>query len=228
MANTEKLGTKSESAEPKSANKFINFFKNNQKLLYGILIAILAVIVIAIAVHRFYIIPRNEKASEAILAPIDLYINALSTNDTLSFKKALEGDDEIDGFLTIISDYGRTKTANTAKYYAALCYINIGSKDEALDYLLDYKKNDDNIWYFAQMLIGDLYDDQNDVDNAKKYYQKAIDGETAAVAPTALFKMGMLCERDKNWSEACKMYQQIEDQYYERFTEMGVDKFLER
>ena len=228
MANTEKLGTKQEIEGQENEKKLVAFFKNNEKVIYGVLLGILVVVILIIALFRFIITPRNQKAAEAIMAPIEQYTLGLSTGDSLTFATALEGNEETDGFLTIIDDYGRTKAGNTAKYYAALCYLQQHNTDEALDMLLQYKKKDQNVWYSAQMLIGDLYDEQGDVENAKKYYKHAIKGNTELVAPIAAFKLGMLFEREENWNEAYNYYQLIEDKYYERYTQMGVSKFLER
>ena len=228
MANTEKLGTKQEIEGQENEKKLVAFFKNNEKVIYGVLLGILVVVILIVALFRFIITPRNQKAAEAIMAPIEQYTLGLSTGDSLSFATALEGNEETDGFLTIIDDYGRTKAGNTAKYYAALCYLQQHNTDEALDMLLQYKKKDQNVWYSAQMLIGDLYDEQGDAETAKKYYKHAIKGNTELVAPVAAFKLGMLFEREEDWNEAYNYYQLIEDKYYERYSQMGVAKYLER
>lgn len=228
MANTEKLGTKQEIEGQENEKKLVAFFKNNEKVIYGVLLGILVVVILIIALFRFIITPRNQKAAEAIMAPIEQYTLGLSTGDSLSFATALEGNEETDGFLTIIDDYGSTKAANTAKYYAALCYLQQHNYDEALEMLLQYKKKDQNVWYSAQMLIGDLYDEQGDAETAKKYYKHAIKGNTELVAPVAAFKLGMLFEREEDWNEAYNYYQLIEDKYYERYSQMGVAKYLER
>ena len=228
MANTEKLGVKQEIEGQENGKKWLDFYKKNEKIIYGVLLGILIVIILIIALYRFIIIPRNQKAAEAIMAPIEQFNVGLSTGDSLAFATALEGNEESDGFLTVIDDYGTTKTANTAKYYAALCYLHQHNTDEALEMLLKYKKKDDNVWYSAQMLIGDLYDEQGDVENAKKYYKHAIEGNTELVAPTASFKLGMLYEREENWAEAYDNYKFIEDKFYQRYAEMGVSKYLER
>lgn len=228
MANTEKLGTKQEIEGQENEKKLVAFFKNNEKIIYGVLLGILVVVILIVALFRFIITPRNQKAAEAIMAPIEQYTLGLSTGDSLTFATALEGNEETDGFLNIIDDYGSTKAGNTAKYYAALCYLQQHNTDEALDMLLQYKKKDQNVWYSAQMLIGDLYDEQGDVENAKKYYKHAIKGNTELVAPVAAFKLGMLFEREENWDEAYNYYQLIEDEYYERYSQMGVAKYLER
>ena len=228
MANTEKLGAKQELEAQESEKKLVVFFQKNQKIIYGVLIAILIIIILIVAVYKFYLTPRNEKASEAMLFPIEQYAIGVGSNDSLILATALDGNEENDGFLTIIDNYGSTKAGNTAKCYAALCYIQQKKYDEALELLLQYKKKDDQVWYYAQMLIGDLYDETQDVDNAKKYYKKAIKGGTTLVAPAALFKLGKIFEREENWEEAFHAYQEIEDNYYERFNEMGVAKYLEQ
>ena len=228
MANTEKLGTKQEIEGQENEKKLVAFFKNNEKIIYGVLLGILVVVILIVALFRFIITPRNQKAAEAIMAPIEQYTLGLSTGDSLTFATALEGNEETDGFLNIIDDYGSTKAGNTAKYYAALCYLQQHNYDEALDMLLQYKKKDQNVWYSAQMLIGDLYDEQDDVENAKKYYKHAIKGNTELVAPVAAFKLGMLYEREENWNEAYDNYKFIEEKFYNRYTQMGVAKYLER
>ena len=228
MANTEKLGTKQEIEGQENEKKLVAFFKNNEKIIYGVLLGIVVIAILIVALFRFIITPRNQKAAEAIMAPIEQYTLALGTGDSLAFATALDGNEDTDGFLTIIDDYGHTKAGNTAKYYAALCYLQQHNIDAALEMLLSYKKNDDNAWYSAQMLIADLYDEQGDVENAKKYYKNAIKGKTDLVAPVAAFKLGMLFEREENWNEAFNNYQLIEDQYYERYNQMGVAKYHER
>ena len=104
----------------------------------------------------------------------------------------------------------------------------MGKKDEALDLLLQCKKEDNYLWYEAQMLIGDIYDEKGDTDNAQKYYKKATEGDNDFVAPIALWKLGMLCERNNDFAGAYNYYKQIQDKHYERYAEMGVDKYLER
>lgn len=228
MANTEKLGTKQEIEGKENEKNLVAFFKKYEKIIYSVLLGIVVIAILIVALFKFIITPRNQKAAEAIIAPIEQYTLALSTGDSLAFATALEGNEDADGFLTIIDDYGHTKAGNTAKYYAALCYLQQHNTDEALDMLLKYKKNDKNVWYSAQMLIGDLYDEQGDVENAKKYYQHAIKGNTELVAPVAAFKLGMLFEREENWDKAYDNYKLIEDKFYERYTQMGVAKYLER
>lgn len=227
MANTEKLGAKKASQTEENENfvsKSIEFYNKFQNVIYGVLIAILVIVGGIIALNKFYFTPRNEKASAMIVKPIAMY----AMGDSLSLVSALDGTEEDDGFLTIISDYKFTRTANTAKYYAALCYMRQGDKEEALNYLLQFKKKEDVMWYAAQALIADLYDEQGNEAEAIKYYKKAIKGEDPYFTPIALFKLGQMYERSEKWNEALTCYQTIEQDFYQQYESMGVNRYAER
>ena len=84
------------------------------------------------------------------------------------------------------------------------------------------------LWYNAQAIIGDLYDEMEDTDKAIQYYKKACESENSFYAPIALFKLGQLYERQEKWEDAYETYQMIEDNFYQQYINMGVDKCLER
>ncbi|MDR3046425.1 MAG: tetratricopeptide repeat protein [Bacteroidales bacterium] len=231
MATNEKLGTKSATAEPKKENfvtKTIKFFEKNQKWIYGILIGILMIAVAIVLLNRFYFQPKMERGSTAILKPIEFYTQAVQMGDSALYTQALEGDEENDGFLTIISQYKWTSISNTAKYFAGLCYLNTGDEDEALKFFKEFKHKEDVYWHACQMLIGDIYDNQNDTKNAIKYYEVATESKDPYFTPIALFKLGQQYERDNNWKKAIAAYEQIENNFNTQYMNMGVDKFLER
>ena len=101
MANNEQLGAKKSENVQETENfgtRFINFFAKYQNVIYGVIIAILVVIAAIMALNKFYFTPKNEKASAAMLAPMQYYM----AGDSTSLKLALDGDDDNDGFLTII------------------------------------------------------------------------------------------------------------------------------
>ncbi|MBP5710276.1 MAG: tetratricopeptide repeat protein [Bacteroidales bacterium] len=227
MANTEKLGVKKDAQVQDAENaveKTTNFFQKYQNIIYGVLIGIIVIIGLIIAINRFYIIPQNEKASAAMAQPIEYFLRG----DSASLMIALEGNDEIDGFLSIAEDYGITKTSNTAKYYAGLAYNKLGDKENALEYLKAFKKKENIQWYAAQAVIGDIYLDMNDEDEALKYYKKAAETDDPYYGPTNLFKLGLMYEIKGDWKNALESYQRIEKDFYDQYTKMGVDKFIER
>jgi tetratricopeptide (TPR) repeat protein len=148
--------------------------------------------------------------------------------DSVSLVYALEGDDENEGFLGIASSFKFTKTANSANYFAAKCYLGLGDKEEALNYLLKFKHKEDIVWFEAQALISDLYDDQQDLPMAIKYCKKAAESKDPYFAPVSLFKLGQFYEREGNWKKAAEAYQTIQNKFYAEYQKMNIDKYLER
>ncbi len=231
MAKNEKIGAKSDgkvSANENIVTKTVTFFNKYQKIIYGVLIAILIVIFAIVAINRFYLKPKKERGSALILKPIEQYTRGIQTGDTTAYIIALEGDEENDGFLSLISGYKMTGIANSSRYFAGLCYLQLGDLDEALNYLLKFKNKDEVYWYACQMVIGDIYDQQEDDTQAIKYYKKAVKGDNPYYTPVALFKLGQMQEKAGNWREALDSYQKIENSYYDQYLVMGVDRYLER
>lgn len=228
MTNKEKIGAKKESTTPKNQNfitKTVAFFNKYNKIVYGIVIGILIIISALLAFNKFYLTPKSEKASFLILKPIE----KMMAGDSTSLLIALEGDDEMDGFLTITKGYSLTKTANTANYYAGLCYLKLNDKEEALTYLLKFKQKEDVLWYACQAVIGDIYDDMGDTKKAITYYEKAVDGdEDPYFTPINLFKLGQMYERDQQWQKALDVYTIIENDFYDQYTKMGVTRFVDQ
>lgn len=227
MASNEKLGSKKTEQEEVSENfvtKTIAFFNKYQNIIYGVIIGILVVVLAIILFNKFYLQKKNGEASAQMSYPI----SQLMAGDSASLNRALEGSDENDGFLSIADGYKLTKTSNTAKYYAGLCYLKLGQKDEAMDYLKKFKKREDVLWYGCQSVIGDLYDEQGDEAAAVKYYEKAAKGEDPYFTPIALFKLAQMYERQDKWNEAADTYQKIEDNFYAEYTKMSIAQYAER
>jgi tetratricopeptide (TPR) repeat protein len=226
----EKLNAKKEQgqgAQHKQENivvRIFNFFNKYNNVIYGVTIGLLVIVGALLALNRFYIQPRTEKASALMTAPIEY----LAKSDTLSWNTALEGDDEHEGFLSIASSFALTRSANTANYFAGLCYLKLGDQEEALRYLLKFSKKDDIYWYGAQALISDIYDDQGDLGKAIKYCKKAAGSKDPYLAPVNLFKLGQLYERNGDWKKAFAAYETIQNKFYTEYQRMGVDKFLEK
>jgi len=220
----EKKDEKKEQAQEGFVVSVFKFFDEYNKIIYGVAIGLLVIVVALLAFNRFYLTPQSEKASALMTAPIELMMRT----DSLSLVQALEGDDDVEGFLTIASSFKFTKTANTANYLAGLCYLKLGDKEEALRYLLKFKHKDDIYWYGAQALISDLYDDQGNINKAIKYCKKAAQSKDPYLAPVNLFKLGQLYEREDNWAKAAETYQIIKDKFYAEFQKTGVEKYLER
>jgi tetratricopeptide (TPR) repeat protein len=220
----EKSDEKKEQRTDNIVVRIFKFFNEHDKTIYGVAIALLLVVAALMALNKFYLAPQTEKASAMMTAPIEFYMKG----DSLSLTIALDGDDENEGFLTIASSYRFTKAGNTAKYFAGLCYLKLGDKEEALNYLLRFSHKDDIYWFAAQGMISDLYDDQGETKKAIHYCKKAAESKDPYYGPINLFKLGQLYEREEDWKKAFDTYQSIQDNFYAEYQKMGVDKFLEK
>ena len=131
------------------------------------------------------------------------------------------------GFLGVIDEYGCTKAANLAHYYAGICHLNLGQYNEAIDQLKSYKGRDLYTGAEAQMLIGDAYAELENPNEAVQYYEKAAkSGNNLIVSPTALWKAGMMYLQLNNKDAAIKAFQQIKDNYPESPEWNEVDKYI--
>jgi tetratricopeptide (TPR) repeat protein len=234
MSNREKTVEKAEqrtehhvAGKENIVAKIIRLFNQYQNYIYGVLIGVLILAAAYILADRFYFQPKIEKGSVLIRVPITHYLQGVQSNDTTQLQIALEGDDENEGFLDLISAYKLTKVANTAKYFAGMTYLTMGQKEEALDYLLKFKHKEDTYWYLCQMTIGDLYDDEGNISKAISYYQKAAKGNHEFYTPIALFKLGQMYERENNWGKAYQAYNQVKTDYFNQYQSIGIDRFLE-
>ncbi|MDR2971289.1 MAG: tetratricopeptide repeat protein [Bacteroidales bacterium] len=223
----EKSNKKNEQTREKQEGfvvRIFNFFNQYNKIIYGIAIGLLVVVAALMAINKFYLVPQSEKASALMTVPIDYYMKG----DSLSLINALEGDEDNIGFLDIATSFILTNTSNTANYFAGMCYLKLGEKDEALNYLQKFTHKEDTYWYGAQALISDLYDDQGEIAKAIKYCKKAAESKDPYLGPVNLFKLGQLYERENEWEKAASAYQSIKDKFYSEYQKMNIDKFLER
>ena len=109
-----------------------NFFEKNQKVIIGV-VAGLVIVVGGWFVYKNMIQqPKEEKAmAQMWMAQFQF--------EQDSFQVALENPGGgYSGFLTIIKDFGGTKAANLANFYAGISYLNLGNFDAALTHLNDF------------------------------------------------------------------------------------------
>ena len=90
------------------------FVIDNQKAIIVVLAILLVAVVAFFGAKKYYFEPREEEAQASIY-----HAEQYFEND--NFATALNGDGNYLGFADIINEFGGTKTANLAKYYAGIC-----------------------------------------------------------------------------------------------------------
>jgi tetratricopeptide (TPR) repeat protein len=124
----------------------------------------------------------------------------------------LEGDTtgNYGGFLSIIDDYGWTKTANLSKYRAGLCYLHLGEYDNAIEYLEKFNGKEPITTAAAYSALGDAHAEKNEVDKAISYYKKAAEKVgNNDFAPRYLLKAGNYLMMQGKKEEALEFFMKV-------------------
>lgn len=206
-------------------SKSEQFIENNQKIILGVVVAILVVVIAIFGVKKFIIEPRNQKANEAIFVA-EQY---LAQGD---FKSALYGDSTNTdrfgvGFLQVIDKYGSTKAGKHAKYEAAICFLRLGQYQDALKYAGKYNGKDQLTPVINEMIKGDAEVEQGNNDAAIKHYTKAAKmDDNPITAPFALFKAGVVYLMLEQNAKAEECFQSVKDNYPESALSTEMDSFI--
>ena len=108
------------------------FFENNKKTIFGVLIAIIVIIAGGMLYNTKVAQPRQLKAAEAIYPGETYFVNG-------DYSTALNGDAYgFDGFEELSKQYKNIKAGKLAGLYAGLCYAQLDSMDVAQKYLEKY------------------------------------------------------------------------------------------
>lgn len=198
------------------------FVIDNQKAIYVVL-AILVVAVFAFfGVKKFYLEPREKDAQVAIY-----HAEQYFEND--NFATALNGDGNFLGFVDVINDFGGTKTANLAKYYAGICCLNTGDFNKAVEYLKSYKGKDVIVSSLALGALADAYMELDNVTEAAKcYVDAATKSENSFTSPMYLLRAGMAYEMAGDYQNAINVYNRIKADYPNSNEGFSIEKYIAR
>jgi len=198
------------------------FIEDNQKILTYVILGILVVVGAYLGFKKLYTEPREAIAQSNMFVAEQYFQRD-------SFNLALNGDGNYPGFLEIIDDYGVTKSANLAKYYAGVCYLHLGDYEEAISYLKKFSSNDIIVSSVANGAIGDAYSELNKYSQAISYYEKAANANPNAFAtPIYLNKAAMLYEEDGNFKKAIELYEIIKKDYPQSQEGRSAEKLIIR
>ena len=198
------------------------FLVKNQKTIMSVLVAIIAVIALFLAVKQFYFEPREEKAQEALFQSVLVF-------EQESYELALNGNEEFDGLLTVIDNYGSTKAGNIANVYAGLAYYEMGDYENAKTYLSKFSANDALIAPAVTAAIGNALVNMDNAAEAVKYFEKAAKSANNEVfSPIYLFKAANVYEKLGDKAAALKVYEQIKTEYPTSQQAATIDSYIER
>jgi len=196
------------------------YIEENQKSLSIIILAIVVVVGGYLGYRKFYLEPTNREAQSAMYVSEQYF-------EKDSFKLALNGDGANYGFLDIIDEYGITRAANLARYYAGICYMRTGQYEDAVENLEKFDAEDIMIATVALGAIGDCYVELNEYEKAASFYLKAGQRKKNAFAsPIYLRKAGMVFEELKKYDKALKAYETIKNDYPASEEGKAIEKYI--
>jgi len=198
------------------------FIEDNQKILTYVLTGIIIVVLAIIGGNRYYFKPKNADAS-ANMYMAERYF------EIDSFSRALYGYGTYPGFLQIIDDYGITKSAKLAKYYAGICFSQLGQYDDAIEYLNKFKTKDILVGAAKYSTLGDVYVDMQDYTKAVSMYKKGLDKYSNNFSgPILLKKLGIVYEETGDYKSALDAYRKIEREYPDSPEGREIKKYIGR
>jgi tetratricopeptide (TPR) repeat protein len=199
-----------------------NFFEKNQILVIGIAAVLLLAIGGYLAYQFLVLAPREKQAIEQMY-------KAEYRFSQDSFALALENPGGgFEGFLDIIDNYGGTKTANTAKYYAGISYLNLGRTDAAIEYLKEFKPAGSDIMPIMKYgALGDAYSENSEFDQAIASYKKAVNAkDNEFLTPYYLNKLALLLDHQGEKASALETFQTLKKDYPDSAEGKEAEKYI--
>lgn len=210
LQNPEALAEKLEHAE--------NWLEQNSKLVIGV-VAVLFLAVAGYFGFMYYKSTQDAQAQREMFQAI-YYFEADSLN------LALNGDGNNLGFIDIIDEYKYSDAANLAHFYAGVSYLKQGKYEVARLYLQDFSSNDLLVQARAYSLIGDAYMEEENFEEAAKYYDKAAAYKpNRYFTPAYLMKAALAYEKLNQTEKAKAAYDQIITKYWESAEYQNARKF---
>jgi tetratricopeptide (TPR) repeat protein len=203
-------------------SKTEQWIEKNQRIIMIVVGVIIVVVLGFFGFKRFYLAPK-EKEAQAQMFMAEKYF------ESDSITKALNGDGNNPGFLTIIDEYGMTKSANLAHYYAGICLLKKGDFEKAIDQLKKFSGNDEVVGPMATGAIGDCYMEMNQADKAADYYTKAAEQrKNEFTTPMLLLKAGYAYEIAGKKDDALRVYEKIKSDFPRSFEGRDIDKYISK
>lgn len=198
-------------------------WKKIQKPLF---IVVAAVVIIGggwFAYQEYVLKPKEEKATES-LYKAEQYFGMDSS------RLVLNGDGVSKGVLYVISNYGGTKAANLAHYYAGVSYLKLGEFDNAVKHLKEFSTEAKQIQLLALGCLGDAYAELNKKEEAIAAYKKAASTfeKDENNSSEYLFRAALLLETSGKSAEALELYKEIKNKFPKTDKGFQADKYIYR
>ena len=214
------------------ASKTEEWVAANQKYIFGFVGAVALIVLAYLGYQKFIQEPKEQEAANEMFQAQKYFDNAVNGNSTLKdslYTLALKGGEGKYGFIDIIDNYGGTKAANLAQYYAGFAYLNMNKYQEAIDYLDKFKSDDEMLEPLALGGIGDAFVQLNQMEEGLSYYEKAANARNNEfTTPKFLLKAAITAISLNKADVAIMHLERIKEEYSKSPEANQVDVHLGR
>ncbi len=213
------------------ASRTEEWVEKNQKAIFGVIGAVVLVILAVLAYNRFIVEPRETEAAEELTQAQEDFNTALTTTNTSVkdslYGVALNGSNGKYGLLEIADKYSSTKSGNLAKYYAGMSYLETNQYQNAINFLQDFNSDDMMLAPLAKGAIGDAFSQLNQEEDALSFYEDAIAVSTNDfTTPRFLFKAAITALNTEKKDKAVDWLNRIKDEFSDSDYAKQVDVYL--
>ncbi|MCF8297074.1 MAG: tetratricopeptide repeat protein [Saprospiraceae bacterium] len=212
-------------AVEEALSKTEQFIEKNKNLLTYIILGIIIIVLGYMGFKKFILAPKEIEAQAQMFVAEQYF-------EKDSLQLALYGDANLNaGFIQIIDDYGITKSANLANYYAGICFLKLGDFNSAIDYLEDFDSDDMIVAPMAEGALGDAYLELGSTEEALDHYLEAAElSENNLTSPMFLLKAGWTYELLGKNEKAVEVYKKIKREFPNSYEarEGKMEKYITR
>jgi len=211
------------SSEEKLVQSTKDFWSKNSKfIVYGLTAVVLLI--------GGYLVYNNYFKAPAETAANELIWKAEQNFRIDSFRLALNGDGSKvnPGFLRIIRNQGGTKAGNRSKFYAGICYLQLGDFNNAVKYLEDFSTSQSEVKLRAAGALGDAYAELGKNDKAIENYKKASTSfeDDEINSSEYLYRLAQLQDKLGKSSDAIASFKALKQKYPMTSRGQEAEKYL--
>lgn len=201
--------------------KTMTFYEQNKRYIsIGLTSLVAVIILIVVLVNNRN--ANNEKAAAELGKVLQLF-------DGNQYQQAVDGVPErnIAGLKSIVDNYGGTSAGQSARFYLANSYYNLGRYDEALAQFEDYSPTDDVLDVSRLAGVASCYEAKGNPSEAASNFEKAAtkyaDDVTAAENLSHAARNYVQAGKKEH---ALELYKKIKKDYPKSAAARDVDKFI--
>lgn len=224
MIGKKKKLTKKELQEDTLVTSFYKIQEFVEKHKQNLIIGIGALAVLILAITWFV----NKKSEDNLRAAAKLS-QIVPSFEQGQFQKAIDGEPgtQLEGFKSIVDEFGGTEQGELAKIYLANSYYSLGKYDDALEAFSDYSGDSKIHQSTAHAGMAACYEMSGDFNKAADYYKKAANIDLLkSQASEYLLNSGINYIKSGQKENAKEVLEVVKNDYKTTNAAKEVEKYL--